>query len=196
VLSLTGPNNLTTNWTHDKFGRKSSETRADGTATSWFYERCVDLPAGTCPPPEGTSYAGEYRVKVTAAGGPTTSTYYDRLNREIRGETEGFDGTLVRKDTRYDPLGRVAQVSRPYFAGSSPAWTVFQHDALGRTYQVDEPSVNGVSARTVTEFYGLVTKVTVSNAGSGAGMPEGATQIRETTRNSQGQVIRVTQQQQ
>jgi hypothetical protein len=56
--------------------------------------------------------------------------------------------------------------------------------------------VNGVSARTVTEFYGLVTKVTVSNAGSGAGMPEGATQIRETTRNSQGQVIRVTQQQQ
>ncbi len=192
--SLTGPNGITTGWTYDSFGRKASETRADGTVTNWFYERCVDLPAGTCP----TTY-GQYRVRVTVTGAPTTSTYYDSLAREIRAETQGFDGTLARKDTQYDSLGRVAQVSRPYYANASPVWTVFTYDILGRVTQTDEPATSAGQVRTVTAYNNVVTinpnrwgtTVTVSNAGSGTNMPAAVTQSKTTTKNSQGQVVQV-----
>jgi RHS repeat-associated protein len=186
LTSLTGPNNLTTGWTYDSFGRKSIETRADGTVTNWFYERCADLVANTCPP------LGQYRVRVTATGMPTSSTYYDSLNREIRAETQGFDGTLVMKDTQYDSLGRVAQVSRPYYSSATPAWTVFTlYDTLARVTQVDEPATSTGQARTVTDYNGMITTVTVSNAGASTGLPEGVTQSKITTKNSQGQVVQV-----
>ena len=188
AAGLTGPNGLTTTWTYDGFGRKTSETRADGTVTSWFYERCVDLGAA-CPSPNG-----QYRVRVTTTGAPTSSTYFDSLNRAIRIETQGFDGTLVLKDTQFDALGRVVKVSQPFIAGSAPVWTTFTPDILRRVTRVDEPTVNGLSARTVTDYNGLVTTVTVSNAGVGTAMPGAAAQIKITTRNSQGQVIKVDRQ--
>lgn len=185
VATLTGPNNLTTSWTYDGFGRKTSETRPDGTVSNWFYERCVDLPAGTC------SNLAVYRVRVTATGAPTTSTYYDSLNREVRTETQGFDGTLVQKDTQYDALGRVAKVSRPYYAGATPVFTEFAYDVIGRVIQQDEPATPGGRARTATIYNGLVTTVTASNAGAGTGLPGGVTQTRTTTKNSQFQVVQV-----
>jgi YD repeat-containing protein len=43
--SLVGPNSLATQWEYDGFGRRSKETRADGTYTSWAYKLCTD--AGT-----------------------------------------------------------------------------------------------------------------------------------------------------
>src|SRR5260221_4515813 len=177
VASLTGPNGITTSWTYDSFGRKSTEARADNTVTSWFYERCADLPAGTCPPPAQAPYKGEYRVGTVATGSPTPITYYDSLNREIRTESQGFDGTLARKDTQYDSLGRVAQVSRPYYASASPVWTVFTYDILGRVIQTVEPVVSSGQTRTVTTYNNAVTSttwtttVTVSNAGSATNMP-------------------------
>src|SRR5207244_2654231 len=61
VAGLTGPNNLSTSWSYDSFGRKSSESRADGTSTAWSYTRCADSP-GTCPP------YGVYFVSVTSTG--------------------------------------------------------------------------------------------------------------------------------
>lgn len=176
VATLVGPNHLQTSWTYDNFGRKSSESRPDSTATSWFYELCSALPAGTCPPSLQGSYTGEYRVRVTATGNPTTSTYYDTLNREIRTETQGFDGTLVRKDTQYDNRGRAARVSRPYYAGAAPAWTVFAYDSLGRVITQTDPN----TAVTTTTYSDLVT--TVTNA---------LNQVEVRTKNSQGQVIQV-----
>ncbi len=185
VTKLTGPNLLETNWTYDSFGRKASETRADGTVTNWFYERCVDLVAGTCP-----TY-GQYRVRIAATSAPVTSTYYDSLAREIRAETQGFDGTLVRKDTQYDSLGRVAQVSRPYYVGATPVWTLPAYDVLGRVVLAQEPATSSGPAWTTTDYNGLITTITVSNNGAGTGLPGGVTQTKTTTKNSQGQVVQV-----
>jgi YD repeat-containing protein len=38
VLTLTGPNGLTTTWEYDALGRQAKETRADGTTTTTNYE--------------------------------------------------------------------------------------------------------------------------------------------------------------
>jgi RHS repeat-associated protein len=180
VTKLTGPNGLATTWTYDAFGRRASETRADGTTINWAYTNC-----GACPT------HGRYFVTETSANAPTRSSYFDALNREIRSEVQGFDGTLIRKDTEYDNLGRVARVSKPYYAGATPVWTTFQYDILGRTIQAEEPATSAGTTRTVTTFNALVTTVTVSNAGGTSNMPATAVQTRTTTKNSQGQVMTV-----
>lgn len=46
--SLTGPNALTTTWQLDYFGRKTRETRSDGTYTSWEYLFCSGVNGVTC----------------------------------------------------------------------------------------------------------------------------------------------------
>lgn len=169
LLSLTGPNGLTTSWTYDGFGRKQSETRADGTVTTWTYTLC----STACPP------GAKYSLSVAATGAPGSTSYYDALNRTTRTETQGFDGTPVRRDTQFDSLGRVAQVSQPYYANATPAWVAFTYDALGR--QLTETQPNGAVA--TTTYDGLVTSVT--NA---------LNQTETRTRNSQGQLIQVTRQ--
>jgi YD repeat-containing protein len=42
VLTSTDPDQLTTAWQYDFWGRKTRESRADGTATSLAYRACVD----------------------------------------------------------------------------------------------------------------------------------------------------------
>src|SRR5207237_6570099 len=42
LASLQGPNQLSTGWTYDGLGRKTLETRADGTKTKWEYVFCTN----------------------------------------------------------------------------------------------------------------------------------------------------------
>src|SRR5262249_37693817 len=193
VAELTGPNGLITTWSYDSFGRKTLEVRADGTRTQWAYVLCSAVGGtGSCPS------LASYFVQTTpqdAAGtqnGPITRVYYDSLNREIRTETQGFDARLVYKDTQYDALGRVAQTSRPYYAGEAPPWTVFEYDILGRVVIASEPATTAGTVRTGTENSGLTVTVTVSNNPTAAGLPNGQLQSKSTIRNSQGQTVAVT----
>ncbi len=169
---------------------------------TWTYERCADLSPNPCPAwlavPTGRA-AFPYRVRATTTGAPETSTYFDSLNRPVRTETQGFDGTPVRKDTQYDARGRVARISQPFITEGTQVWTSFSYDILNRVTQVDEPTVNSATARTITSYNGLVTATTVGSAGvsgavTGTGMPGGAVQTKTVTRNSQGQVVTITRQ--
>lgn len=192
VLSLTGPNGLSTQWQYDGFGRKTKEIRADGTQTKWDYRYCAGINGGsdTCPTINGV--AGKYLVQTTpldvngtTANGPWAKTYYDSLGREIRTETQGNDinGTSanVYTDTWYDTLGRVARVSRPYASGQIAYWTINTYDALGRVVLETRPATNGATATTQTAYNGL--SVTVTDALNHA---------KTTLKNDQGQIIQVT----
>lgn len=175
VTNLTGPNALTTAWQYDGFGRKMRETRADGTFTQWTYDGCD----AACPAD------GVYRIVTQVFGGgvqsaPARISYFDRLNREVRVATQGFDGRWIYKDTQYDSRGQVAQVSRPYFAENVAYWSRSEYDDLGRViraYEPDEPDV----AALIVDYNGLT--VTRTNR-------KGQT-ITEVS-NSQGQKISVT----
>lgn len=193
VVNLTGPNNLATTWAYDGFGRKTLEIRADGTRTEWSYLYCSGVNGGSASCPTYGAYVITTTPKNSGGTviGAVSKMYYDSLNREIRAETQGFDGTLVYKDTQYDSLGRVAQVSRPYYSNASPVWTSYSYDVLGRPTQANEPSTISGTVRTTTAYNGLSVTVTVSNSGSGGNLPEGVTQSKTTIKNSQGQVIRV-----
>ena len=146
LASLTGPNGLTTEWVYDGFGRQISELRANGTETVTTYERCD----ASCPE------RGVHFARSETTGAPTTVTYFDLLDREIRKETQGFDGSPIYADTEYNMRGLVARKSEPYFAGDSPLWTTYVHDLLGRVTVETAPG----SRTTTTTYAGRTTTVT------------------------------------
>lgn len=180
VLTVTGPNGLTTSWQYDDYGRKVLETRPDGTRTQWAYGWYHSgFTVGGDP---SAYYVTETPLAADGVtqNGPLATTYYDYLDRPIRGETQGFDGSgsagVIRQDTQYDSLGRPYMKSRPYYMGQTAYWTTTTYDALGRPIQVAEPD----NATTTTAYNGLT--VTVTNAKG---------QTRTTVKNSQGQVVSV-----
>jgi RHS repeat-associated protein len=179
--SHTGPNGLTTTWSYDSFGRKIQEVRADGTQTKWTYQFCSGVNGGTASCPAGASYLIQetpYAADGTTVNGPTTTVFFDALEREISRQTQGFDGSTVRATKTYDALGRVTQTSRPYFVnGGTPQYTIFTYDALARV--VTETKPDGSVSQTA--YHGLT--VTETNA---------LNQTRTVAKNSQGKVVSVT----
>jgi RHS repeat-associated protein len=186
--SHTGPNNLTTTWTYDTFGRQTLETRPDGTktgTTSTGYAYCSGVNGGSAACPTYGAYLAQAEVfasdGVTQIG-PISTTTYDMLSRAVANDTQGFDGSTIRVSTQYDSNGRVQQTSRPYFAtappcAGSPCWTSYTYDSLGRVTQATFPD----SSHTTYTFSGLTT--TAEN---------NLSQTTTTVKNAQGLNYQVT----
>jgi YD repeat-containing protein len=195
--SHTGPNNLTTTWGYDSFGRKTLETRPDGNKTGVAYFYCAGVFGGTSSCPA----LGAYAVRVTplasngaTQNGPISWAYFDALSRVIAKDVQGFDGSWIRVATQYDSFGRVAQNSRPYFiTGGTPRWTINQYDVLGRVIEMDLPggtfhSGIYVGPKYTYGFNALTT--TVSTLAGTRMAPIGETTT--TVKNAQGLVASVT----
>ncbi|MEQ1593262.1 MAG: RHS repeat-associated core domain-containing protein [Thiobacillaceae bacterium] len=171
MTSLTGPNALTTTWAYDGFGRKTLETRSDGTQTTSAWAVC-----------SGCSWNAVYFTTTQNTGSAATSIYYDKLKRAVHTTSLGFDGVKqIYTTTEYDNQGRVKRSYRPRFngpLGSNPIyWTTPTYDDLGRTIRVDSPD----GTFSTMAYNGLTTVAT---------NPKG--QTRTEVKNSQGQTISVT----
>lgn len=179
VTGLTGPNQLTTGWAYDDFGRKLLEKRADGNGTRWQYDYCTSVAGGTLSCPTIAGAVSAYAITVTpvaapidlsakttgAANGAYSRTYFDAMGRELRSETQGSDvggtSTLIYQDTQYDILGNVYQKSRPYYAGQTSYWVSYTYDKLSRVTDVNSPTDTAASgAITHTTYSGLTVSVT------------------------------------
>ena len=192
LTSLTGPNALATTWTYDSFGRKTRENRVDGTYTTWTYKLCTDAGAN-CPTTVGpasvvwVSTEQSFAVNL-AANSPEKRQYFDTLNRVVRTQTQGFDGTVAAptlvQDVEYTNLGQVKHQSNWYaLASGTPVWTEYTYDVQGRTLTESRPDAVAVAgiATTTWAYNGLSTTVTNANG-----------QTKTTTKNAQGQVALVT----
>lgn len=175
VKTLTGPNQLATNWVYDAFGRKTAEKRADGTGTRWEYKYCTGFFGGNEACPTIAGAVAVYTITTTplkapfdinaaqsaAPNGPYVKVYFDAQDREVRSETQGPDlsgsSQLIYRDTEYDNKGRVAKKSQPYFAGASTIyWQSYTHDELNRVLTTTETTGAGTATRSVT-YNGLET---------------------------------------
>lgn len=125
LTSLTGPNSLTTQWDYDLLGRKIAEYRADGTAT-YFTRAFVGDSDGQAPD------NAVYLVETESTGSAPSTVYFDRLGREVRKVSIGFDGTPIHQDTEYDSRGRVLRSSMPYFVDKPAYWVYNEYDSLDR----------------------------------------------------------------
>ncbi len=129
-LTQTGPNGLTTRREYDGFGRAIAEHRADGTTSRSYYRRVL---AGNGPA------SAVYFVESHPDGAGIQRTYFDLLGREVRRESEGFDGRWIVTDSVYNARGQKIRESRPYFLGDAPQWTQFNFDDAGRLTSMLEP---------------------------------------------------------
>jgi RHS repeat-associated protein len=169
MLSQTDPNGLATSWTYDTLGRKTQENHPDGTTVVFTFGPVSGGPTysvySTTATPKGTT---------GSQNGPHVTAYFDLLGRAVFTATDGFSATIDQA-TYYNANGQVLQSSRPYT--SSPVWTTFTYDDLGRVKTATAPDT-GVTS---TVYHGL--SVSVTN-------PLG--QLTTMTKNPQGLTASVT----
>ena len=155
---------LTLSWTLDAFGRVVRQSQPDGTSTitryCWLPGRVSDITSNSAgcetsvpgaAPADAVSYLeSEPRNTADAKMGPTSRIYRDRLGRELRRSTQGFDGpgqpgaysgALIVSDKVYSAVGSLVLQSQPYYHASGSSTTTgandqglerTDYDALGR----------------------------------------------------------------
>jgi RHS repeat-associated protein len=152
MISMTDPNGIVTSWIYDGLGRKTKETRADGTYTNIKYLWCNT----NCPTVGGIS--SKYKIMTESLGTPANIVYLDKLGREIRRESSGFNGTQVYVDTHYDNQGRVLKTSSPYFSYSTSSavfWITPTYDDFDRQIELTYPKEDETYLRSYTDYDGF-----------------------------------------
>ncbi|PNQ56220.1 hypothetical protein C1141_13910, partial [Vibrio agarivorans] len=136
----------------DKFGRT---TRSRTQSTSGFidsFTKYYPTNSNQCSP--HTQSLAAYCVINQTAGLGQSIVYYDNLQRELRVATLGQDNKWIYKDTTYNQNGQVHKVSRPYFKGETPQYSITHYDRLGRITSVSEPGPAGEKDSWVRFSYG------------------------------------------
>ena len=189
LLSLTGPNGLTTRWEYDSYGRKTKELRADGTYSSWSYQYCSTIVAGgvSCPALSGGNAAAYVftQSEYAANGTPMAAgkiSYVDALGRVLRTQTQDYNGNTLVQDSTYNALGQLVSTTQPYVLGQTVYASTTTYDNLGRvlTQSSPDPVATGAVATVSYAYSGL--SVTVTN-------PKG--QRKTTVKNILGQSAQV-----
>ena len=162
--STTDPNGETTSWLYDGFGRKTQETRPDGTYTVFSYEDCVNWDG--CPI-SSHSLALEHRILNTDGSVESVgSTWFDPLQRPVLDNEPSLTGSYNRYEVGYDSLGRIVRRAAPCaftaVATPCPYMTTTSYDVLNRVASVSRPiSASNSTLETTTYAYaGRTTVVT------------------------------------
>ncbi len=153
------------------------------TATGAWSKTTLVAGAGTSCPATHTVY----HAITTGGGQPTQYQCFDRLGRDVRTATQGFAGTLIDVDTRYDASGRIARVSEPYFAGGTTYWNDTAYDAIGRISAVQAADGNDLT-------YAYDTSASLCSTPGAARQTlttNGLSQRQLEVRNALGETIKV-----
>jgi RHS repeat-associated protein len=165
-VEVKAPNGLTTKAVYDELGRKTSETKPDGTGTVTQYcilsNRGLDQTTNTegCnnpahAPADAVQYVKSWPVNTLGGKiGPWTWSYSDRQGRTLRVATEGFNGdeqpanlkgAVVVRDVVYNVAGAKVMETQPYWFGTGSSTNTGANnvgvsrivpDALGRPLRV------------------------------------------------------------
>jgi YD repeat-containing protein len=184
LLSLIGPNNLLpTTWQYDGWGRKTLESRVDGSATSWDYRQCVDTCLnGAVSVSITQNWVGTAQAPKTSQTTVPSETFTDPLGRSVLTRSWGFGGTAILSENIYNSLGWLDHSSRPYYAGASAIYSYYGYDSLGRLQQSQTPNDAGTGYDTTT----------ISYSGQSTTRTNAKNQTRTEVRNALGKLKSVT----
>jgi len=154
------PMNFVTLKTYDyRYGKPLTETDINGNTTSYQYD-VFGRPTKVINPYDTTSTegtqsiyyenfglgSGNQRVATHSTESSGTGSYlwqenyFDGFGRTIGTRREGPDGKVIVTETIYDPMGRVASSSLPYFENlETPRWISYLYDPMGRVTRVTNP---------------------------------------------------------
>jgi RHS repeat-associated protein len=159
--SATDPNNLSVYWQYDAFGRRTSEDRPNGTATTWAYNNCSAISGGCL---SSLNKAAVFATALDTGGSYINDEliYLDQFDRPITSTTRTLSGSNDRTNREYDSLGRLYRESAPcIWASCTTYWTTNTYDIANRPTAVSRPISDTNSTLQTTNIYyeGLTTRV-------------------------------------
>ena len=205
VRKYTSNDGLTSSYQYDTYGRLTSKTNALGQTESYTYdnlgrlssmtdhlggtqtytrddfgrETSVSMPDCTM---RGTTYSWEYGnnnelygIGRTETGKPSSTVYYDALNREV-GTSSHFFYNYTYTEKEYDQYGRLSLETYPHSYNATGLSTTYTYDLYDRPLTVTDPN-------------GKVTSYTYD--GNSITTTTGGKSVTKTL-DSQGNVIAVT----
>ncbi len=199
VTRTEGPNGSVTTKLYDEHGRmiKSTQVRsqADADAAQDTGSRVVVFHpcSETKPCPSNAAY---FLGVWDDEGESPETVYYDNRNREVRKQTQGFDGTSVYVDTEYDEFGRKASVTKPYYKGATQVYkTRYYYDLLGRISRVVTPAGKEVRTRyyaghsTITNPLGQIKTSYINGQGKPSRVVDNKNQVLDYTYDAAGRLL-------
>jgi RHS repeat-associated protein len=148
-VAVTSPNGLVGTLQYDDVGRRSRQTRPDGTSTVFTYARC----GADCPSLE-TAYVvraeqrGVGDVQVAAA-----EHGFDRFGREVYRRRDQPGGGQAFSELRYDTRGLLAAESIPApCCAAPPHWITHSYDVLGRRIATERPTSQAIATPIATRW--------------------------------------------
>ncbi|MHB8405745.1 MAG: PKD domain-containing protein, partial [Gammaproteobacteria bacterium] len=136
--SVTDVNGHTTSFWYDDFGRKTSETHADGTVTHWTAPQSTSgggcLAGVECYSISASESAGSATIPLGAA-------IYDAEGRVIAQQKTLLGGVISTVETTYNGLGEVTAVTSPFLPSQTVYSTTYSsYDVLGRPLTLTAPA--------------------------------------------------------
>jgi RHS repeat-associated protein len=189
--SVTDPNGIVTLWTYNDFGRKTQETRPDGTYTTYSYSDCV---SSSCWGVSDLRFL-EQAYLYNSAGTQLRlrDKFYDGLDRLRYDEGNRVLGAWDNTVYYYDNLGRKTEAMLPY-SSSSNGYHLYTYDVANRLTQDALYNSSGTLYRTISIGYlGQTTTVTDPNSNTITKVTDVAGKIRQVTDpNTNGTVAGTT----
>jgi RHS repeat-associated protein len=155
VLTTTDPNNVTSSFDYDTYGRVRRANPPGGGGASVTYARDTVDPS--------------LIVTTTLVdGGGESRSFVNRVGQQVRSEERNFDGSFIFTRQTYNALGLLETSTTPRKLGTpAGALSSWSYDVLGRATQVVRPeeavdSVGGpiTSASVKSHHGGRVTTIT------------------------------------
>ena len=178
--SMTDPNATTTYRYYDGFGRKTKETRPDGTSTQWVWSLC----AADCGWSNSVYQIAQtsYQTNGTSAIRTDTNSY-DPLDRVTQTTGPTVAGTIATVQTLYNSLGLLVQQSLPFLSGATTYQQTYGFDVLNRPISVTRPisSTNSTLQSTGYAYAGRKTKITDPYGNTKTLITDVNGKLRETT---------------
>lgn len=134
-LKVQDSNGLLTTFVYDSMGREIRQRHGSGSGKDTAYYTCSSAPIACAA-------GGKLVVESRLLGGAKSWMIQDGLGREIRRISQGFDGTLLGRETEYDNLSRPVRVSEPFAENNTVYWNETEYDILGRITKVTQAGGN------------------------------------------------------
>ncbi|MGI9874647.1 RHS repeat-associated core domain-containing protein [Vibrio chagasii] len=166
--TVTDANGLTTRFTYDDYCREIKKTLPDGNWVEQVYEWSDGADAGLDQHGLTLGDRSVFMVTTQTSQGGLSTTYFDKLGREVRTKQLNGDGKTVMVDKAYDVKGQLVGETVPYFegyfAGDATYWLQTTYDALGRPIAQTQPTEDVGDLVSTTYYQGL----TATTVGPGA----------------------------
>ncbi|PYM91302.1 MAG: hypothetical protein DME04_19325 [Candidatus Rokuibacteriota bacterium] len=137
------PNNQTTTYTYDVFGRLTKATGPLDTGSQYGSMSRVYEDFGNASAQRIVTYRTTDHGTASAIW---DDRYFDGLGRVYLRRSQGPGSQIISREATFDSRGLVATQTAPHFSTEGAAVTVFAYDARGRQTQTRYPDGTSVNA--------------------------------------------------